>query len=325
MKKTFTDVVIKDASQGLVEAVFSRFDVVDKDGDITDRGAFTEGAAVVISAYGHKSWDGELPVGHGTIHEQGDVAVMRGQFLMNTTHGRDTFETVKALSAAGIQEWSYSLHEVQAEPDTVDGKRVRRIKKVGLVKEVSPVLRGAGVDTLTLATKQARKQLVSSIRALLTDAGRMRWPEADWLWLVDVDVDAGFAVFLVEEWSDTEDTYVASHVQVDFTRTDTAVVLGDTETEVHPTTVFLPKTSKFAECSATALGGVKALVEMATQRLAQRADQGKAITEQISVRDQLVAELAPLNAAIDQATNHPSDDLQREYARFVAISQGVLS
>ena len=90
MKKTFSQVTVKDAAQGLVEAVFARFDVIDKDGDITVKGAFTDGASCVISAYGHKSWEGALPVGKGTIHEVGDTAVFSGQFFLNTSHGRDT-------------------------------------------------------------------------------------------------------------------------------------------------------------------------------------------------------------------------------------------
>lgn len=322
MKKTFSQVTVKDAAQGLVEAVFARFDVIDKDGDITVKGAFADGASCVISAYGHKSWEGALPVGKGTIHEVGDTAVFSGQFFLNTTHGRDTFETVKALSEDGLQEWSYSLHDVEAEAAVVDGRKVRVLKKIGIVKEVSPVLRGAGVDTTTLSIKSV-KQLASSLHALLREAGRARWTDADWVWVEDYDPDAGWAVFAVESYED--DAWACRLVQVDYTATDTAVTLGETETDVHPTTTFLPKGSKFAEHTSTALRGVKALVEMASERLTLRAAEGKSITEQINAYEALVAELAPLKHAIDAATPIPSDDIEREFARFVAISQGVLS
>ena len=326
MKKTMSQVQIKDAAKGQVEALFARLDVIDKDGDVTVKGAFTEGASCVISAYGHKSWEGALPVGKGTIHEVGDTAVFRGQFFLNTTHGRDTFETVKQLSEDGLQEWSYSLHDVEAEPAVVDGRKVRVLKRIGLVKEVSPVLRGAGVDTTTLSIKAA-KQLASSLLALLREAGRARWADADWVWVEDYDPDAGWVVFAVESYDDDTDTYSARLVQVDYTATDTAVTLADGETDVHPTTTFLPKGSKFAEHTAATLRGVKELVEMATERLALRAAEGKSISEQLSAYDGLVAELAPLKAAIDQATPHTptADVLEREFARFVAISQGVLS
>ena len=64
---------------------------------------------------------------------------------------------------------------------------------------------------------------------------------------------------------------------------------------------------------------------MASERLTLRAAEGKSIVEQINAYARLVAELAPLKHAIDTATPIPSDDLEREFARFVAISQGVLS
>jgi hypothetical protein len=325
MKKQLTNVVIKDADQGLVEAVFSRFGVVDADGDITDPGAFTEGAAVVISAYGHKSWEGQLPVGKGTIHEDGATAILRGQFLLNTTHGRDTFETVKALSEAGLQEWSYSLHDVVAEPAVVEGRKVRRIKKVGLVKEVSPVLRGAGVNTATLAVKSDRKQLVSTLRALLSEAGHERWPDADWVWLLDVDIDESWCVFAVETYDEQADTYTVSYWQVGFDRADTAVVLATDALEVVPASAFLPKGTRFADTTDSALRAVKACVDLAVERLALRAADGKSVTEQIDAHDRLIAAVAPLKSAID-ATSHPhinADDLRREFARFVAITREV--
>lgn len=151
-RKTLHSVEIKDADKGQVTAVFSTLGVKDSDGDVTLKGAFTDGAPVVISAYGHKSWEGELPLGHGTIRETKNEAVLEGQFLMNTAHGRDAFETVKALSDAGLQEWSYSLENIKAHRGKHDGEDVRFIDAVE-VKEVSPVLRGAGVNTRTLVAK----------------------------------------------------------------------------------------------------------------------------------------------------------------------------
>lgn len=156
MRKSLTDVAIKDADRGQVEAVFATFDVVDLDGDVTRKGAIPEGTAVVISAYNHQSHKGALPVGKGTIHEVGNQAVLKGQFFMDTTHGRDAFLTVKSLSEDGLQEWSYSLQDIESKRATVDGKAVREITGVK-IKEVSPVLIGAGIGTTTLAVKDATK------------------------------------------------------------------------------------------------------------------------------------------------------------------------
>jgi hypothetical protein len=149
-KKTLGQVEIKDETKGEVEAVFATLNVKDKDDDVTVKGAFTEGAEVVISAYGHKSWEGALPVGKGTIHEVGDKVVMKGQFFMNTTGGRDTFEVVKALGSKG--EWSYGFDVLDSSPGEHEGKSVRVLKSMS-VHEVSPVLRGAGEGTRTVSAK----------------------------------------------------------------------------------------------------------------------------------------------------------------------------
>lgn len=301
IRKSFTGrVTVKDASQGLVEAVFSRFDVLDHDGDVTLKGAFTEGAPCVISSWNHGSHGGNLPVGKGTIHENGDVAVMRGKFLMSTPHGRDTFETVKFLSEDGdnLQEWSYSLQDVQAKRGTFNGAPANIISKVGLVKEVSPVLLGAGIDTGTLSTKgRDGKQLMSSLERLLTGEGRARF---GWCYVDDVDTDAGFVVFGVE----TNDGFRL--VQVDYTATDTSAELGETETEVHRTAIYLPKSGKFSDHTTGALRAIKGVVGLATERLALRAAEGKSIDEQREALGLLEAALSPLKSAIAQVPTIPT-------------------
>jgi hypothetical protein len=151
-KKSLNGVEIKNADLGEVSAVFATFGVTDKDGDITDPKAFTEGAQVAISAYGHKSWEGQLPVGVGTIRTDGEKAIMDGRFFLDTTAGRDTFNALKGMSEAGIpSEWSYGFDVLDSEPAQKDG--AKRLLKSMKVYEVSPVLLGAGVDTRTLAIK----------------------------------------------------------------------------------------------------------------------------------------------------------------------------
>jgi hypothetical protein len=143
---------IKDADKGLVTAVFSTMGVVDHDGDYTREDAFTDGAPVSISAYGHGSWDGELPVGKGVIRVKGKKAILDGQFFMDTTHGRDTFLTVKELAADGLGEWSYGFDINKYSFGEENKQPVRYLESV-TVHEVSPVLLGAGIGTRTLSTK----------------------------------------------------------------------------------------------------------------------------------------------------------------------------
>jgi hypothetical protein len=164
MNKTISNVTVKDATKGTVEAIFSRFNVVDKDGDVTLPGAFKDGDEVVISAYGHQSHFGRLPVGKGVIEVVGDeYAKLNGQFFLDTADGKDTFQVVKNLGPLG--EWSYSLNNVKSHFGTFDDQQVNFLESI-FVKEVSPVLMGAGVGTQTLGTKSLHDQITLTVEAV---------------------------------------------------------------------------------------------------------------------------------------------------------------
>lgn len=148
-RKSFKPTDLKLSEEGVIEAAFAQLNVVDHDGDLTIPGAFAA-KEVPMSAYGHTSWDGALPVGKGTISERGDWAVFSGQFFMETTHGRDAYQTVKALGS--LAEYSYGFNVRDSAPGVHEGKNVRVLKALD-VFEVSPVLMGAGIGTHTLAIK----------------------------------------------------------------------------------------------------------------------------------------------------------------------------
>lgn len=159
--KALGRIEIKNEEKGEVRAVFSTFNVIDHDGDVTLPGAFENGAKVTISAYGHKSWMGELPVGRGVIAVDEDRAVLDGKFFLSTEAGRETFETVKAMG--DLQEWSYGFDvlevgKVDDLPEELNGA-FRVLSKLK-VHEVSPVLLGAGIDTRTLAVKHKEPQAI---------------------------------------------------------------------------------------------------------------------------------------------------------------------
>lgn len=227
--KALSGLKITDASEGRVQAVFATFDVKDHDGDVTLKGAFGN-QQVRISAYNHKSWSGALPVGKGTISETGDGAVLDGQFFVNTTHGADTFETVKQMG--DLQEWSYGYDVDDSERGTKDGAPVRFLKAL-TVHEVSPVLLGAGLGTRTLAAKSRQKgcpgcqksmdpvlgpvgevksyvcvecghidrvpapvkQLASDLSEDLQDAGQAYATNDTRVYLRDYDTDENFAIY----------------------------------------------------------------------------------------------------------------------------------
>lgn len=148
--KALSGVEIKDADQGLVTAVFATLNVKDHDGDVTTPGAFEDGANVRISSFGHTSWGGSLPVGKGVIREDGEKAILEGQFFLNTTPGRDHFETVKEMGP--LMEWSYGYDVIEGGPGKHQGEDVNFLRKLK-VHEVSPVLLGAGIGTTTIGVK----------------------------------------------------------------------------------------------------------------------------------------------------------------------------
>jgi hypothetical protein len=305
MRKSFQGEV-KVKGEGTVEAVFSTYDVIDHDGDVTSKSSFSDGSQVIMSAYNHQSWKGAPPWGYGTIHAGEDEAVFKGQFLMNTTHGADGFHTVKALSEQGLQEWSYSLGDVVSHKGLHKGAPARYLDSI-VVTEVSPVIKGASLDTRTLSIKQADggKQLSNMVCRLLCDAGSVRWGgDNNYVSLDDYDIDADTAVFRIRDWMAGGVRYV----QVDFTRTETAVTLGDTETDVEWTTQYLPKGLKFQEHSTVVMAQVKSLIGRAQEVMSLRAEKGKTLSE--DSRQQLMALQADLDllTKVDPTPTTTPDD-----------------
>ncbi|MFQ5705543.1 MAG: HK97 family phage prohead protease [Gemmatimonadales bacterium] len=157
-RKCLGSIEIKDKDEGQIEAVFSTFNVIDHDGDVTLEGAFEDGAKVAISAYGHASHFGSLPVGRGTIRAEKNRAVLEGQFFLDTPDGRATFDVIKGMGE--LQEFSYGFDiletgDVASLPEELQS--ARRVLQKLKVSEVSPVLLGAGIGTETIAIKDQKE------------------------------------------------------------------------------------------------------------------------------------------------------------------------
>lgn len=300
-------VQVKDATKGEVEVVFATLGVKDHDGDIILPGAIKDGAEIDISGYGHSVWKGDRPVGIGTIHEVGDELVMKGRYFMDVDDARNDFYTVKGLADAGRGEWSFGLVDIVATKGTHNGVSGNLISSVE-VPEVSPVWKGAGINTRTLAAK-GQKQYASSLASLLRSAGRERWDREEvggwvYVWVEDYDIDANTVVFNIESHDGHR------MVQVDFDRTDTAVTLGDEETEVHETVQFLPKSFTFSEHLSSVVADVKALADRAEEVVALRAAKGKTISDDASgALSDIGEQLERIKALVEQPTPpNDSDD-----------------
>jgi len=150
----------EDSDKGLVTAMFAQMGVVDRGGDIIEKGAFGE-QDVVVSAFNHASYgfmSGDLPVGKGRIFEKGDEAIAELQFFLNTEGGKEHFETIKAMG--GLQEYSFGF-QVTKTGELSDEMRkagVDRVIKSVDVFEVSPVFLGEGINTRTLALKSKKHE-----------------------------------------------------------------------------------------------------------------------------------------------------------------------
>jgi hypothetical protein len=168
-RKTLVEVEFKTGAQeGQFRAHFSTLNKVDSDADVTFPGAFPDGKQVPISAYGHQSWMGALPVGKGAVKSDEETAWVDGAFFLDTSAGRDTYQTVKQLG--GLQEWSYGYQPLEY---SIDPKELepfpgaQRILKRLDVYEVSPVLKGAGVGT---RTDYVKATLAEHAERVLADA-----------------------------------------------------------------------------------------------------------------------------------------------------------
>src|ERR1700694_3995 len=156
--KRFSGIELKsDGPAGSFRATFATLaPAVDLDGDVTEAGAFKQGQAVVLSAYGHASWEGALPVGTGVIGANSSKAYVDGVFFLDTIAGRETYATVKALGP--LVEFSYGYDVLEASFDRSELAAypgATRILKSLDVFEVSPVLKGAGIATGLQSIKSA--------------------------------------------------------------------------------------------------------------------------------------------------------------------------
>jgi len=136
---------------GTVRALFSVFDVVDSDNEVTLPSFFEDGQPVPIAAWGHR-W-GDLAVGKGVIRVEDAGAVLDGRFFLDTTAGLDTYRTVKNM--AELQEWSFGFQVLEARPAKRGDLIVTELVR-GTTFEVSPVLVGANRETYTESIKAGR-------------------------------------------------------------------------------------------------------------------------------------------------------------------------
>ena len=143
----------EDGDKRYIEAVFSLFETIDSDNDVTKANALRSGYTgnKVPLVWNH---DWSKVIGRGIIETDNQKAVFKGYFL-NTEAGKEAYNTVKEMQ--DMQQFSYGFQVMKSSKGThIDSKGeevpVRVLEDVK-VWEVSPVLVGAQQNSFVQALK----------------------------------------------------------------------------------------------------------------------------------------------------------------------------
>ncbi len=155
IRKIFAGTSLKADHAGSGTAHIATLNVVDHDGDVTLPGAFGTQHTKMLPAH---DWS-HVPIGKAKIHEDGDKVLADFSLNLDIESARDWHAALKhdLASDPPLQEWSYGFGVIEASFGDFEGQEVRFLKKLK-VREISPVLVGAGVGTHTVAVKNADPQ-----------------------------------------------------------------------------------------------------------------------------------------------------------------------
>lgn len=149
--------------EGQVEAVFSTFNVIDRDGDVILPEAIHDGKEIAM-VWAH---DWSKPIGKGTIYNDGSKATFKGGFFLDTDAGQEAYKTVKNMGE--LQQYSWGFRVLTQEKGERNGKAVNLIKDTEEF-EVSPVLIGSNMETYTVAIKDGKTALSAKDSSMASTA-----------------------------------------------------------------------------------------------------------------------------------------------------------
>jgi len=144
---------LNEKGEGLIK--FAQMNVIDSDEDVTLPGAFGSQTAQLVPAH---NW-AEVPIGKAKIKEDGNDALAEIKLNLKTDLGRNWYEAIKfdmENFPPSKQEYSYGYDVLEESKGEHEGRQVRFLKKLK-VHEISPVLLGAGINTMTLALKNQKQ------------------------------------------------------------------------------------------------------------------------------------------------------------------------
>lgn len=155
---------------GTGTAQIATIGVKDHDDDIMLPGAFTEGQTITIQPA--HNWM-HIPLGKGLIRVDGIKVLVDFKLNLESASGKEWHSWLKFDLENGtpIQEWSWGWEwqTLKFRLETIDGESVRLFEKVNVI-EASPVLRGAGTETGTVAIKAHNGTVEPPHKTATTDA-----------------------------------------------------------------------------------------------------------------------------------------------------------
>ncbi len=152
--KSITDFEFKADHPGTFTARLATLDKLDHDFDVTKPGAFPDGKTAQVSSYNHSAARSAIaPIGIAKIRVEGSSVFVDGEFNLEMELAQQTYQSLLFAKEHGVvTEWSYGFIATEFSFGMHEGIQVRFLEKLD-VFEISPVLKGAGVDTETLLLK----------------------------------------------------------------------------------------------------------------------------------------------------------------------------
>jgi phage head maturation protease len=105
-----------------------------------------------------------MPFGKAWLYEENDWAVADFTLNLDTQAGKEWHAALQFDLSNGtpVQEWSYGFRTLKAGRVTRENKQVRELQKLDAF-EISPVLRGAGVDDFLAAMRRVERAPTASL------------------------------------------------------------------------------------------------------------------------------------------------------------------
>ncbi len=190
---------LKDLTKtGEISAKVATLGVIDREGDLAEPGFFGEQTVTILSS--HRMDD--LLLGKGTLSELRMDAIFEGRMNLDDPdaeklHTKLVFDR---SNPPPVVEWSYGYKILKGgtrrpdkSSDTEKGaRRILQPKEDGtpgaMVKEVSPVLVGAGLGTGTIDLKNLDPDGIETLN-LIEELAKAGDPEAVHLWKLHEDLD----------------------------------------------------------------------------------------------------------------------------------------